>query len=450
MTGFRGEFTAHPAHVSRRDVLRLGLGGLTSVSLAQVFRARAEAATRRPQRSVILICLGGGPSHLDLWDLKPEAPEEIRGEFSPIATRLPGWDVCELMPGHAQIADKLAIVRSLKMIQPDHQLHECFTGFPTADKRPSFGSVASRYLPDYGKTLPTYISLSLTDHPRTAGVAEVPTYLGQGHAPFEPSPGTLENLERHASISADRLQDRQALRNTFDRLARAADRTQASVAVDRFTTQALDMLTSPGVRAAFDISQEPESIRRLYGDDFKMTYNYQFGHTWPSTQFLMARRLVEAGVPVVTISPGGWDHHGDLNGVRGTIFERSREQLPLFDRSLTALITDLDQRGMLDDVCVLVWGEFGRTPKVNRYGGRDHWPAANCALFAGGGLNVGQVIGATDAQGAQVVTPPYNAQHVHATLYRVLGIDPALAPLDFSGRPRPLLDDPRPIRELVS
>jgi hypothetical protein len=203
------------------------------------------------------------------------------------------------------------------------------------------------------------------------------------------------------------------------------------------------------VREAFDLSREPQSIRDKYGPDVKLTYNYQFGHTWFGAKFLLARRLVEAGVPVVTLAMSGWDHHGNLNGVRGTIFERSREQLPLYDQSLAALVSDLHARGLDRDVAVLVWGEFGRTPRVNQYGGRDHWPSAGFALFACGGWRTGQVIGRTDERGERPVGKPYTPQNVLATVYRHLGIDPSATLTDFSGRPVPLLDDREPIVELL-
>lgn len=443
--------------ITRRGFLRIGAAGLGGLALSDLLRMQAIAAstarengspTPRP-KSLILICLEGGPSHIDMYDMKPEAPVDYRGEFKPIATSVPGLDICEHFPLQARIADRFSIVRSLRMQQPDHQLHEVYTGFPTNLQRPSLGSVVSRVRGTGTNNLPPYVSLSLSDHPRTVALAEQPTYLGLAHGPFEPGADALENLQLNEQISSARLQDRKSLLNAFDRFRRDVDTRGVLNGMDSFTMQAMEILTSPRVRDAFDISREPQSIRDLYGGDLKSDYNYQFGHTWYGTEFLQARRLVEAGVPVVTLAPMAWDDHGNLNGVRGSIFERLGEKLPRLDRSLSALLTDLDQRGLSDDVLVVMWGEFGRTPRVNRAAGRDHWPPANFALFAGGGLKMGQVIGATDAQGAQVVGPGYNAQNVLATIYRVLGIDAAQTFPNFSGRPIHLLDDREPIRELV-
>jgi hypothetical protein len=384
-----------------------------------------------------------------MYDMKPDAPAEIRGEFAPIGTNVPGIELCEHMPQQARIADKLAIVRSLKMIQGDHQLHECYTGFPQAAARPAFGSLVSGVLGHSAGGLPRYVSLSLTDHPRTVAKAEVPEYLGLAHAPFEPSPQSLDNLQPNEAISAERLADRKSLRATFDRLRRECDAGGGLAGYDAFTRQALDILSSPRVRDAFDVSREPQHVRDLYGGDQVSAFNYQFGHTWRGASFLQARRLVEAGVPVVTLSPGAWDHHGNLNGVRGTIFERSRERLPQFDRSLAALVTDLHERGLARDVLVVVWGEFGRTPRVNPYGGRDHWTRASFVVFAGGRIKTGQTVGATDAQGGTVIDREYGAQNVLATIYQHLGISPNQTFPNFSGRPTYLLDDQRPIVELL-
>jgi len=209
------------------------------------------------------------------------------------------------------------------------------------------------------------------------------------------------------------------------------------------------MITTPLVREALDLTRESPQTRELYGADVKFAHNYQFGHTWHASNFLLARRLVEAGVPVVTVSEGGWDHHGNVSGVRGTIFERSREQLPVYDRSIAALVTDLHERGLADDVAVVVWGEFGRTPNVNVNGGRDHFTRAGFALFAGGGFRTGQVIGATDSLGADPTTKPYTPRNVLATLYRHLGIDPTTKITDPSGRPLGIVDDAEPIAELI-
>ncbi len=433
--------------VSRRDFLKvgaLGLGGF-GLSLADVLRAQSNTPTR-PFKAVIMVCLPGGPSHLDSYDMKPEAPEDIRGEFRPIATNVPGISICEHMPLQARMADKLAIVRNLRFHQPNHQLHEVYTGYPTAAQRPAFGSVVSRLNAGQRSVLPCYISLGLEDHPRTVARAERPSFAGNEHRPFVPTAEFLDNL---STPNVDQFADRRILLQNFDTLRRDIDTNGELTAVDEFSSQALEMLTSPTVRLAFDIEREPLYIRERYGADRRSQFNYQFGHTWHGTRFLLARRLVEAGVPVVTLAEMGWDHHGNRNGVRGTVFQRSAEQLPWLDQSLSALITDLHERGLQRDVAVLVWGEFGRTPRVNAYGGRDHWTPAGFALFAGGGFRTGQTIGATDSQGARPTNRPYEPQNVMATLYHHLGIDPETTIPDFTGRPRFLLDRQNPIRELI-
>ncbi|HEY5313585.1 MAG TPA: DUF1501 domain-containing protein [Pirellulales bacterium] len=434
---------------SRRNFLRRGALGLGALGLADVLRLQAQAdAPRKQIRAVIMVCLPGGPSHLDMYDMKPRAPAEVRGEFRPIATNVPGIEYCEHLPLQATIADKLAIVRNMRFTQPDHQLHEVYTGFPTSQQRPAFGSVVSRLYSGPPNVLPHYMSLSLSDHPRTVAKAEVPTYLGLTHGPFEPTGEGMKNLTPDDGLSQARLAQRAVLLGQLDPLA-APRGDRALESAETFKTQALQLISSKTVRAAFDLSREPEAVRQLYGPDVQMQFDYQFGRTWHSSNFLLARRLVEAGVPVVTLGEGGWDHHGNVSGVKGTIFERSREETPLFDRSLYALVTDLHLRGLDRDVAVVVWGEFGRNPHVNQYGGRDHWPSAGFALFAGGGFRTGQLVGATDAIGAHSTTPPYGPQNVLATLYRHLRIDPHQTLVDFTGRPRALLDDAQPIQELV-
>lgn len=434
--------------IGRRDFLKLGVlafGG-AGLTLSQMLRARADAPSASP-KAVIMVCLPGGPSHLDTYDMKPSAPAEFRGEFHPISTNVPGMHICEHMPLQARIADKFAVVRNLRFHDPDHQLSEVYTGFRANAHRPAFGSIVSRLQPTPGPALPRYVSLGITDHPRTVAVAERASWAGAAHAPFEPTAEFLANLHSPSVAQFDELK---SLLHTFDDLRRDLDATGTLDAQDAFSTRAMQMLTAPAVRAAFDLDREPASIRDLYGPDRVATYNYQFGHTWHGSRFLLARRLVEAGVPIVTLAEMGWDHHGNLNGVRGTIFERSREQLPWLDQSLYALVTDLHDRGLDRDVAVVVWGEFGRTPRINQYGGRDHWTPAGFAWFAGGGFRTGQVIGQTDSQGGQPIGPPYEPQNVLATLYHHLGIDPAATLEDFSGRPRQLLDRQESIRELLS
>ncbi|MBS0209345.1 MAG: DUF1501 domain-containing protein [Planctomycetes bacterium] len=438
-------------HLSRRDFLRIGGLGATGLGMADMLRLRAlGAADGAKPRAVIMICLPGGPSHHDMYDMKPDAAAEVRGEFRPAPTNVPGMQFCDLMPAQAKIADKLAIVRSMRFIQPDHQLHEVFSGFPLAQRRPAFGSVVSRLLPDRPTKLPRYMSLGMNDHPRTVARAEMAMYAGEAHAPFAPVGAGRSALALSDDVPLSRLDGRTSLRDQFDALRREAERQNDQVAAfDAHRAQAIELMTTSLVRDALDTSREPAHIRALYGADVTMKHNYQFGGTWHGTNFLIARRLVEAGVPVVTISEGGWDHHGNVADVRGTIFERSREQLPAYDRSIAALVTDLHQRGLDRDVAVVVWGEFGRTPVVNKNGGRDHWLSAGFAMFACGGFKTGQMIGATDSLGAAPTTRAYTPPNVLATLYRHLGIDPHAKLTDHTGRPMGLVDDAEAIGELV-
>jgi hypothetical protein len=436
--------------VTRRDFLRVGGLGLGGLTLADVLRLRARAESRPSPRAVIMVCLAGGPSHIDMYDLKPGAPADCRGEFKPTRTNVPGFDLCELMPRQAKIADKLALVRSVRFVEPmQHELQECYTGFPKAAHRPAFGSVISRCRPADDRRLPRYVSLDqyAGDHAQV----ENPQYVGSAHRPFLFGSAGVKNLGLQPGLTLERLDDRKHLRADFDTLRRDLDARAEFAATDAFTTQALEIVTSPRAREAFDLTREPDRVRERYGPrDAKYIYGNVPKPTvpWPSDKFLLARRLVEAGASVVTMRVSPWDYHGTGSGT-GNIFVGLRSVLPLLDQSVSALVSDLHERGLDREVAVLVWGEFGRTPKVNGGGGRDHWPSAGFALFAGGGLRTGQVVGATDSRGAEVKSGAVGAQNVLATLYHALGIDPKQALPDFTGRPTPLLDDPNPIAELV-
>jgi hypothetical protein len=410
-----------------------------------------------PARAVILINLNGGPPHIDMYDLKPGAPAEYRGEFKPIKTNVPGFDVCELMVRQAKIADKLAVVRNLQMSTSSHnESKEVFSGFlyddPDAkgrlpgakgDPRPAFGCVASR-LGAARKGMPPYVSLRGQQY----HYPEVPWYLGKGHEPFCPpldSVGLPRVDQMSLTLGKDvpmaRLGDRTALLRSFDDLRRDLDATGTLAGMDRFTAQALDMITSPRIRDAFDFTREPDRVQARYGDD-----SYSPNRAL-AMKFLIARRLVEAGVAVVSLEAFAWDTHSDN-------FPICRRQLPLLDQMLAALVGDLSERGLDRDVAVVMWGEFGRSPKIyfepgKKTAGRDHHGPANFVLFAGGGLKMGQVIGATDARAERPKGTPYRPQNVLATLYHVLGIDPRVTIPDHTGRPVYVLDDREPIAELL-
>ncbi len=412
--------------ITRREVLRVGGLGLAGLSLADVLRLQAESPSGAGRRkSVIMIWLRGGPSHIDSYDMKPAAPPEVRGEFQPIATNVPGIDVCEYLPRNAQIMDKLAIVRGIKSNDlGDHTPHYIMTGFPDRGKRPAFGSVVS-YLAPRSDGLPPYVSLMYK--PPGLYDNESPAYTGAAHRPFVPKAEGLANLSLVKGISLDRLRERRDLLSEFDALSREAEYASVLPDTDAYTQRALEMITSPRVRQAFEVSKESPETHARYG---------KYCET-----FLQARRLVEAGVSVVTLKVGDWDTH-EHN------FRDMRDQLPQLDRGFHALVTDLHERGLQQDVAVVMWGEFGRAPRVSRIAGRDHWPDAGAAVLAGGGFQVGQAIGETDAHGARAKGTPYTPSNIMATLYRHLGIDPATTILDHRKRPMYVLDDRETVREL--
>lgn len=450
---------ANPTHfcdgLSRRNFLKLGTLGLGGLSLAELLQLKARGAVskRAGSKAVIYVYLWGGPSHIDTYDMKPDAPVEYRGEFKTIRTNVPGFDICELLPLQAQIADKLALVRNLKFNPNFHDPVELFSGFKKPTEagiaaRPDFGSVVSKLRSGSGRhELPAYVALD-----KTAGFEfrNGPAYLGMAHKAFVPG-AKMESLALPRSITLERLRDRQVLLRSFDDLRRDIDHIQGTMdGMDTFTAQALEMITSPRTREAFDVSREPELVRARYGDG-------------EATRLLQARRLVEAGVPVVTLTFGGvvpttickdnisatsWDTH--QNG-----FPCLRAKLPLLDRAIHALITDLHDRGLNKDVTVMIGGEMGRFPVVGKGGcgaspdGRGHWTQAGFSLIAGGGLQMGQVIGRTDKRAERPVGNPYTPQNLLATLYHALGIDLSTTLPDHTGRPMFLLDDCEPIKELI-
>lgn len=439
--------------IGRRDFLHIGALGFTS--LPHVLRAQAATGTTSRQRSVILIHLTGGPSQLDSYDLKPDAPVEYRGEFHPIATSVPGIEICELMPMQARIMDKLIIIRDMQFhneLPFDHDPHEVFSGYAPKHRRPPLGSLVSRLRPPESQAIPPYISLckhksSISErlHP------EDPLYAGTGHRPFAPISRDMENLQ--VLLPEGRLNNRRELLDRLDRLQRRIDQTGEIRGMDEFNQRALAMTTSSSVLAALDVSREPDHVRERYGPDRNYPFNTFPGQKpvlWQASRFLAARRLAEAGVPVITMNIGEWDHHGVLsNGPQSDIVTQMKLELPWFDQAITALVMDLEERGLLDDVMIVALGEMGRTPKINHQAGRDHWQNSGFALMAGGGLRAGQVIGATDKHAAAPRGNPHTPEHLFGMMYRHLGINPATTVPDFSGRPRQLVDDDTPIHELL-
>jgi hypothetical protein len=434
--------------MNRRCFLRVGGLGTAGITLPWLLRQEAvarESRTLTRPKSVIYIVLDGGPSHLDMWDPKPDAPDEIRGPFKPIATALPGVRFTELLPMQAQIADRLAVLRGVKSVENDHFLSEVYSGLPRGSgKRPAFGSVVSRVAGGTG-LLPPYVSLN---RPTTDQFEfEKPYYAGSHHAPFRPFGDAVDDLAPVKSLDA--FTDRNRLLKQFDTIRRDIDRVDSIRGLDKFQAQALEIVTSPKVREAFDLSKEPPKNVARYGSG---QYTHQTAkdiyYPWDAKKFVLARRLVEAGVRVVTLKAGEWDHH---SGPRADIFHALKHIAPLVDRSVHALVTDLEARGLSDDVLVVVLGEFGRTPKITHPGpGREHWAEAGCAVFFGGGLKMGQVVGETDTRGERAKSGAISFQNVMATLYSVLGIDLSTTLPDFTGRPQFILDDNKPIKELQS
>ncbi|OAI54533.1 hypothetical protein AYO44_14720 [Planctomycetaceae bacterium SCGC AG-212-F19] len=415
--------------ISRRNFLRVGTLGLAGLTLGDLLRLRAEqpAAGRLSRKAALMIYLPGGPPHHDTYDLKPDAPWEVRGEFQAIRTNVPGMDICELLPQQAKMADQFAIIRGIKFANDDHNVDEVVTGFRPGAHRPAFGSVISRIRGQ--DNIPPYVSFGGLDLGSPVN-PENPQYLGSAHRPFSPSGPGLRNLGLCPGVSLERLEDRRKLLGAFDQLDRDLDRSNAMAGMDAFNARAFDILRSARAREAFDISREPDRVRQRYG---------------VNTQLLIARRLLEAGVSVVTVGftrPPGWDTHQNN-------FATMRKLLPELDAALATLLTDLRDRNLDSEVTVLVWGEFGRSPRISPEVGRDHWPDAGCALLSGGGLRTGQAVGATDSQGARAKGNPYSVQNVLATLYRLLGIDPGQTFNDHTGRPQYLLDEREPIEALL-
>jgi len=431
--------------ISRRSFLRIGgLGlGAGAMTLADLNRLEAAAGSGQRHKSVINIFLGGGPPHQDMFDLKLDAPAEIRGEFSPISTNVPGIQICEVFQRLAKAMDRCAIIRSVVGATDRHDAFQCMTGWKTTDLatlggRPSLGSVVAKLQGPVEPSVPPFVGLAAPTKEIRWSDAGKPGFLGPSYAPFKPDGEGRQNMVL-SGVTLEQLQDRRRLLSGIDRLKREASAGQMQ-ALDRFTAGAFDVLTSSKLADALDLSKEDPQLRERYGTG--QPYNYQFdGAPTVNEHLLLARRLVEAGVRVVTLSYGRWDSHSKN-------FDLVRDHGGKLDQCLTALLEDLEQRGMLNDVSVIVWGEFGRTPRINNNAGRDHWPKVSCALLAGGGMKVGQVIGATNRLGEEAIERPVHFQEIFATLYKNLGIDVSKARLtDPAGRPQ-FLVEMQPIAEL--
>lgn len=441
---------------SRRSFLKLGIAGLGTASLGEILRAKeatAAAGLGAKDTSVILLWLDGGPGHMDTYDMKPEAPVEYRGIWNPIPTNVPGMEVTELFPLHAKIADKFSVIRSMHHNNGDHFTagHWMLTGrgagvsgVATAGKHPFFGAVAAKQAGPRKPGLPAHAAI-----PYAMSIGLRPGYFGGNYIGVENDPFqtdgdpnapnfTVQNLTQ--SMTIDRLSDRRSLSAQFDRLRRDVDRTGKLDAMDRFDRQAYEMVTGAEARKAFDISQEDDATRDLYGR-----------HTWGQST-LLARRLVEAGSTFVSCHFGGWDHHWDLK-------KGYENYLPKIDQLVYGLFTDLDRRGLLEKTCVVLCGEFGRTPRMNDGGnggaamsmgtpGRDHWGNAMSVLIGGGGVKGGRIVGSTNRLGEVPQDRPLKPGDLHHSLFRVLGVDPHVAYRDRAGRPNPAIDHGEVISEL--
>ena len=432
--------------VTRRDLLRLGTLGVGGLSLPGLLAAERAAGIRGSHKSVIMIYMCGAPAHQDMYDLKMEAPSEIRGEFRPIPTNVPGIQICEHMPRLASIMDKCVVLRSVHG-SPDgnHDSFICYTGRPVRQQPPggwpSIGSVASKLLGPVDPAVPPFVGLAPDAGHPPYGSPGLPGFLGVSHAAFRPAGPAAGDIVL-ADVAAGRMDDRRDLLRRLDSLRRDIDASGTLAGLDALSQTAFDILTSSRLARALDVSEEPASVRDRYGKGS----NERFGDGAPRNleQFLMARRLVEAGCRVVTLNFGRWDFHSDtFNGMKNT-------HLPWFDQGLSALIEDLHDRGLDKDVAVVAWGEFGRTPLINKDAGRDHWPQVGGGLLACGGFRTGQVVGATDRHAAAITDRPVHFSEVLAALYRHLGIDPAAASLvDHAGRPQHVLDKTDPMPELA-
>jgi hypothetical protein len=444
--------------IDRRSFLQIGVAGMASVGLPELLRAKDTPAANSTGKntSVILIWLDGGPGHMDMYDMKPDAPAEYRGLWRPIRTRVPGFDITEMFPRQAQLTDKFSVVRSLHHDTGDHFAggHRMLTakdmgvsGANTPQKFPGIGAIVSREAGPRRPGMPGYVAV-----PHAASIGLAPGYfgghmLGVQHDPFVPGgdPAAasfqVRNLNLAGGLTMEKIEDRRTLLRDFDKNRAALESNPTADAMDRFSRQAMEFVTGPAAREAFDIGKEDPKLRDVYGR-----------HNWGQS-VLLARRLVEAGSTFVTVHFGGWDHHWDLQ-------KGYENYLPKVDAAVAALFADLDDRGLLDTTLVVLCGEFSRTPKMNDGGnggppmskgtpGRDHWGNAMFCLMGGGGVKGGQVVGSTDRLGTAPRTRAVTPSNVHATIYRVLGIDPKLHLLDPSGRPVPVLDDPEPIAELL-
>ncbi len=437
--------------ISRRSFVQLGVAGMAAAGLGDVARAK-QSSGRSNDNAAILIWLDGGPSHLDTYDMKPEAPSEYRGIWTPISTNVSGMDVTELFPLQAQHADKFSIVRSLHHDTGGHfhgghyMLTTKKLGPNNTGTFPSIGSIVARERGPRRQGMPSYISV-----PVASSIGLRPGYfggnwMGMQYDPFQTGgdPNNtnfkVANLNLASGMTVNRLSSRRDLNRQLDRINKTVERGTLFEAMDKFDRDAFEFVSGARARKAFDINSEDPKLRDRYGRS-----------NWGQST-LLARRLVEAGSTFVTVHFGGWDHHWNLESGYKNV-------LPRVDLAVSGLLKDLSDRGMLESTLVILCGEFSRTPRMNDGGnggppgskgtpGRDHWGNSLSCLLAGGGIRGGQVIGSTNSKGERPLSRAVTPCNLHATIYKALGLDPTLHLLDHQGRPTPVLEDPTPIHEL--
>ncbi|MFO1042620.1 MAG: DUF1501 domain-containing protein [Planctomycetaceae bacterium] len=435
--------------VGRRSMLKASLAGLAGLSLPKLLAAKEGGGIR--QKSVILIWMTGGPSQIDTWDVKPNAPTEIRGPFGVIPTALPGVQFCEYLPKQAAMMNQMTVIRSVDCRFSNHEPNMVMQTANLAaeprinreaEKFPALASIIARKRAAQSRQMPPYVVLNMKSKSHVAWGG----YLGHSYDPFLGNDvGRL--FELPGGLTADRLESRRLLTTDLDRLRRDLDLSGSMDSTDRFTRQAIDLVTGPTAREAFDVSREPESVRAKYGN-----------HEW-ARQALLARRLVEAGVAFVTVdlshhgASGTWDTHGDNIPPYGGIWNGLRPLLPVFDHLITTLVSDLGERGLLDDVLVLAMGEFGRTPQIGTQGstdGRNHWPVVMSMTVAGGGMHHGQIIGATERDAGQIKERPVTPGDLAATIFHHMQVPRDVTYLDNRGRPRNVIENGQAIHELIA
>ena len=422
--------------VSRRNFLQIGALGLGGLALPDLLRAESQAGRSvSAQKAIIMIYLPGGPSHQDMYDIKEEAPREFRGEFNAISTCIPGVRICEHMPQLAKNFDKFAVIRSITDSASDHSSFQPLTGHSRKDAVqpsggwPSAGAVIGKLQGSGRSGIPAYVGLNGSDPKNGSGGG----FLGASYGAFSPSGKGRADMVLNG-VTLDRLEDRKSLLEGVDHFRRETDTSGQMNGMDAFNQEAFNVVTSNKLVKALDVSAEEKKVADAYKTKGDRNLN----------DFLVARRLVEAGARFVTLNFGGWDTHSKN-------FETLKKQLPVLDQGVTALVRDLHDRGMEKDVTVVVWGEFGRTPRVNGNAGRDHWPRVSSVLLAGGGMKTGQIIGATDRTGGEAADRPTRFGEVFATLYHNMGIDASKLTIpDLAGRPQYIVDPGCvPMRELV-